>query len=164
MSRVSKSVIKSGSDLTCGGRRRGRLHNFESATRWVVRPDGESYGSDTRSHDALARSAGYKNADQAYANGALMAHYEPTTDALRIEVKKATSKEIALARQIINRVPAVLAHVSIGSGENFRSYMGRPREVAAHISRIHLVPPVSGLCPLRERCAFFSTSDCPVHL
>jgi len=112
-----------------------RLHNFDRGTRWVVRPDGESYGSYTSSHDSLARSAGYASEDQAYAHGALRVHYDPMTNAIRIEARKATPQTIALATQIIDKVPAGLAHVSIGEGQDFRSYLGKPTQVAADISR-----------------------------
>lgn len=113
-----------------------RLRNFDSGTRWVVRPDGQSYGSYTSSHDLLAMSAGYKSDDQAYANGALRVHYDPMTNAIRIEVRKPTPQTIALAKQIIDKVPAGLAHVAIGEGRRFRSYMGKPTQVAADISSI----------------------------
>ena len=112
-----------------------RLHNFDRGTRWVVRPDGETYGSYTSSHDSLARSAGYDSEAQAYANGALRVHYDPVTDAIRIEARKATPQAIALAKQIIDKVPAGLAHVSIGEGHDFRSYMGEPSDVVDDISR-----------------------------
>jgi hypothetical protein len=113
----------------------GRLHNFGMGTRWIVRPDGDSYGSSTSSHDSLARCAGYKNAEQAYADGALRVHYDPATNAIRVEATKATPQAIALAKQIIAKVPAGLAHVAIGEGEDFRSYIGEPRKIAALISR-----------------------------
>ncbi len=113
---------------------RSRLHNFGRGIRWIVRSDGEAFGSHTSSHDSLARCAGYKNAEQAYANGALRAHYDPATNAIRIESAKASAEAVSLARQIIERVPAALAHVAFGEGEEFRSYIGRPREVAAEIS------------------------------
>jgi len=138
MSTVSALVLNQSSAHTCHGQERGGLHNFTNSTRWVVRPDGESYGSDTRSHESLARSAGYKNADQAYANGALMVHYDAATNAIRIEVNKATSKRIALAKQILHKVPAVIAHVAIGNGDDFRSYIGEPMRIASLISRNHL--------------------------
>ena len=143
MLRVSSPVTKRSSRRTRRGEEKGKLHNFSDGTRWVVRPDGESYGSDTRSHDSLARSAGYKNVDQAYANGALMAHYDPATNAIRIEMEKATSKRLVLAKQILHRIPAVLAHVAIGNGEDFRSYIGDPRKVEAHISRNHHITCIS---------------------
>ena len=111
-----------------------RLHNFDRGTRWVVRPDGKSYGSYTCSHDSLARSAGYDSEEQAYAHGALRVHYDPMTNAIRIEARKATPQAIALVKQIIDKVPAGLAHVSIGEGHDFRSYMGEPTQVAADIS------------------------------
>lgn len=124
----------------------GRLHNFDMGTRWIVRPDGESYGSSTSSHDSLARCAGYKNAEQAYAHGALRVHYDPATNAIRIEATKATPQAIALAKQIIDKIPAGLAHVAIGEGEDFRSYIGEPRKVAALISRNqHMSSPPSNL-------------------
>ena len=110
-----------------------RLHNFDRGTRWVVRPDGKSYGSYTCSHDSLARSAGYDSEEQAYAH-ALRVHYDPMTNAIRIEARKATPQAIALVKQIIDKVPAGLAHVSIGEGHDFRSYMGEPTQVAADIS------------------------------
>jgi hypothetical protein len=112
-----------------------RLHNFDRGIRWVVRPDGESYGSYTRSHDSLAISAGYRSEEHAYANGALRVHYDPATDAMRIEARKATPQAIGLARQIIDRIPAGLAHVSMGEGLRFRSYIGKPIQVAADIAR-----------------------------
>ncbi len=112
-----------------------RLHNFDRGTRWVVRPDGESYGSYTSSHDSLARSAGYESENEAYANGALRVHYDPVTNAVRIEARKATPQAITLAKQIIDRVPAGLAHVSMGEGHDFRSYIGKPSQVVADISR-----------------------------
>ncbi len=112
-----------------------QLHNFDRGTRLVVRPDGECCGSYTNSHASLARSVGYKSEDQAYANGALRVHYDPATNAIRIEARKAAPRAIALARQIINKVPADLVHVSFGEGRDFRSYIGKPAQVAAEISR-----------------------------
>jgi hypothetical protein len=140
MSQVSAAAVSPGHRRPTRVRKAaGRLHNFSRGTRWVVRPDGESYGSYTSSHDSLARCAGYKNEDQAYANGALRVHYDPATNAIRIEAKKATPHAIVLAKQIIDKVPAGLAHVAMGEGEDFRSYMGEPRMVEALISRNQLV-------------------------
>ena len=116
-----------------------RLQNFERGTRWVVCCDGESYGSYTSSHDCLARAAGYNSEDQAYRNGALRVHYDTLTNAIRIEAQKATPQAIALANQVIDKVPAALAHVAIGEGKNFRSYMGKPTQVVADISRNNVV-------------------------
>ena len=141
MSTVSAAKVSPGygqSNRVC--KSAGRLHNFGQGTRWVVRPNGESYGSYTSTHDSLARCAGYKNEEQAYANGALRVHYDPATNAIRIEATKATPRAIALAKQIIDKVPAGVAHVAMGEGEDFRSYIGEPREVAAHLSR-NRVPP-----------------------
>ncbi len=146
---LMKNVRKSNGSRTCFRhalvrKAAARLHNFESGTRWVVRPDGESYGSCNSSHDSLARSAGYANEDQAYAKGALRVHYDPATNAVRIEARRATPSAIALVKQIINKVPAALAHVAIGEGSNFRSYLGKPTHVAAEISRPRLAPPCAG--------------------
>jgi hypothetical protein len=135
MPKVLKARVCRGN---CGASRvrkaASRLHNFDHGTRWVVRPDGESYGSDSSSHDSLAMSAGYKSEDQAYANGALGVHYDPVTNTIRIEARKATRQAIALAKQIIDKVPAGLAHVAFGEGHDFRSYMGKPTQVTADIS------------------------------
>lgn len=140
MSKVSAATVSHGYGHPTRVRKAaGRLHNFGKGTRWIVRPDGESYGSYTSTHDSLARCAGYKNAEQAYAEGALRVHYEAATNAIRIEATKATPQAIALAKQIIDKVPAGLAHVAIGEGEDFRSYIGEPRKVAALISGDQLV-------------------------
>ena len=116
-----------------------KLQNFERGTRWVVCPDGESYGSYTSTHDSLARAAGYDSEHQAYLNGALRVHYDPATNAIRIEARKAAPQAISLASQIIHKVPAALAHVAIGEGQTFRSYMGKPTQVVADISRNQVV-------------------------
>jgi len=141
MSKLSAITVSPGHDHPTRVRKpAGRLHNFGSGTRWIVRPNGESYGSYTSSHDALAKCAGYKSAEQAYAKGALKVHYDPATNALRIEATKATPQAIAVAKQIIGSVPAGLAHVALGEGESFRSYIGEPTKVAAELSRDRVRP------------------------
>ena len=141
MSKVSAATISPGYGHPNGAcKAAARLHNFGRGTRWVVRPDGESYGNYTSSHDSLSRCAGYRNEEEAYANGALRVHYDPGTNGIRVEATKVTPQTIALAKQIIDKVPAGLAHVAIGQGEDFRSYMGEPKEVAALLSRGQLVP------------------------
>ena len=122
------------------GKATGRLHNFGMGTRWVVRPDGQSYGSYTGTHESLAKCAGYKNAEQAYEKGALRVHYDPATKGVRIEGTKVTPRAIALAKQIIAKIPSALAHVALGEGDTFRSYMGEPRTVVAQLSRKTLAP------------------------
>jgi hypothetical protein len=135
MSRVSPITVSRRNGHRARARKRAaRLHSFGSGIRWVVRPDGESYGSYTSTHESLARCAGYKDAEQAYASGALRVHYDPATNGIRIEVTKVSPQAIALAKQIIDKVPAGIAHVAIGGGEDFRSYMGAPSKVVALIS------------------------------
>ena len=136
MSRVSAAILHRRNRRPIRVHRTAsRLHNFDRGTRWVVCPDGESFGSYTSSHDSLARSAGYESAEQAYADGALRVHYDPVTNALRIEANNATAQTVTLAKQIIDKVPAALAHVAIGQGQDFRAYMGKPTQVVADISR-----------------------------
>jgi hypothetical protein len=136
MTNVSKAIVRRRKCHPVPLRKKASLlRNFDRGVRWVVRPDGESYGSYSSSHDSLARSAGYEDEDQAYAKGALRVHYDPMTNTIRIEARKVTPQGIGLAKQIINKVPAGVAHVSIGEGDDFRSYMGEPTRVAADISR-----------------------------